>query len=129
MSDMWGGAAKVYTGSRHMYEAVQRQCPELFPRILDAFHLAAAIGISAIDIPEQHGRKPFQRETPEILNMYSVDPDEVLGPLLVALFPDTSGNERYNMLMEFAEYGIERIYQEVRDTATFDPSPYLIDTP
>jgi hypothetical protein len=123
MSGAWGGAAKVYTGSRHMYEAVQKQCPELFPRILDAFHLAAAIGIS------EGGRKPFQRDTPEILNMYSVDPDEVLGPLLVALFPDTSGNERYNMLMEFAEYGIERIYQEVRDTATFDPSPYLIDTP
>lgn len=119
MSDAWGGAAKVYTGSREMYETVQRRCPELFPRILDAFHLAVAIGI----IDER--RKPFQRTGPEILNMYSVDPDDVFAPLLMALFPEASGNERYNMLMEFAEYGIERIYQEVRDTATFDPSPYL----
>lgn len=121
MSDAWGGAAKVYTGSRQMYEAVQGQCPELFPRILDAFHLAAAIGII------EGKRKTFQRTGPEILNMYSVDPEEVIAPLLVALFPDASGDERYGMLLEFAEYGMERIYQEVQDTASFDPTPYLLD--
>jgi hypothetical protein len=102
-----------------MYDAVTAQCPELFPRMLDAFHLATAIGIN------EGKRKAVQRNTPEILNMYSVDPDEVIGPLIVSLFPDASPNDRYNMLQEFAEYGIEQIHREVQDTATFDPSPYL----
>lgn len=119
MTDTWGGARKIYTGSRGMYDAVLAGCPELFPRILDAFHLAAAIGIS------EGKRKTFQRVQPEILNMYSVDPEEVLGPLIIAQNPDASPNDRYNMLQEFAEYGIEQIHREVQDTAAFDPSPYI----
>jgi hypothetical protein len=102
-----------------MYETVVRECPELFPRMLDAFHLSAAIGIM------EGKRKTFSRQGPEIFNMYSVDPEEVLGPLLVSLYPDASATDRYQMLLEFAEYGIELVHEEVRLTATFDPSRYL----
>lgn len=117
----WGGATKVYTASRQKYDTVHNECPELFPRMLDAFHMAAAIGI------KEGKRKPFERQTPEILNMYSVDPDEVIGPLIAFLYPDASATDRYTMLLEFAEFGIEKIHEEVRATATFDPTPYLDD--
>jgi hypothetical protein len=121
VSDGWGGARKVYTASRRMYDTVTSECPEVFPRMVDAFHLAAAIGVAA------GSRKQFKREPPEILNMYSVDPDEVIAPVLMSLYPEASANDRYTMLLEFAEYGIERIHQEVVETATFDPTPFLMD--
>jgi hypothetical protein len=121
MASAWGGARKVYTASRQMYEAVTAECPEVFPRMVDAFHLAAAIGI--VD----GKRKEFKREPPEILNMYSVDPEEVIAPVLMSLFPGASATDRYAMLLEFAEYGIEQIHQEVVETATYDPTPYLVD--
>jgi len=115
----WGGAAKVYTASREMYEQVTQACPEVFSRMVDAFHMAVAIGI------KEGKSKTFKREGPEILNMYSVDPDDVLGPLLCELFPDKSATERYESLLELAEYGIERIHQEILQTATFDPTAYM----
>jgi hypothetical protein len=119
MSAAWGGATKVYTASRNMYETVVAECDELFPRMLDAFHLAAAIGIA------EGKRKTFSRQGPEIFNMYSVDPEGVLEPLLMSLYPDASATDRYQMLLEFAEYGIEIIFDEVTQTATFDPTPYV----
>lgn len=118
----WGGATKVYTASRKMYETIINECPELFPRMLDAFHMSVAIGVQTGNM------KPFERQPPEILNMYSVDPEEVIGPLLASLYPDASATDRYTMLLEFAEYGIEEIYNEVVATATFDPTPFLDDS-
>lgn len=121
MSAAWGGATKVYTASRNMYETVVAECGELFPRMLDAFHLAAAIGIV------EEKKKAFSRQGPEIFNMYSVDPEEILEPLLMSIYPNASATDRYQMLLEFAEYGIEVIFDEVTQTATFDPGPYLGD--
>jgi hypothetical protein len=120
-SGAWGGATKVYTASREMYDTVVNECPEIFPRMVDAFHLSVAIGLAS------GRRKSFERKPPEILNMYSVDQEEVIAPLLASLHPDASATDRYTMLQEFAEHGIEVIYDEVRATASFDPTPYLFD--
>lgn len=117
----WGGATKVYTASRPMYDTVVNEVPELFPRMVDAFHMAAAIGLI------EGGTKPFERQTPEIANMYSVDPAQVLATAIQAAHPDASATDRYQLLLEYAEHGIAIIHDEVQATASFDPTPYLDD--
>lgn len=115
----WGGATKVYTASRAMYDTVVNEVPELFPRMVDAFHMAAAIGLV------EGQRKAFDRQTPEIANMYSVDTAQVLAAAIEAAHPDASANDRYQLLLEYAEHGIAIIHDEVQATASFDPTPYL----
>jgi len=115
----WGGATKVYTASRAKYDGVVNEVPELFPRIVDAFHMAAAVGIA------RGQRKEFERQTPEIANMYSVDPAQVLSAVITELHPEASATDRYQLLLEYAEFGIGVIHEEVEATASFDPLPYL----
>lgn len=117
----WGGAAKIYSGSRDKYPTVVNEVPELFPRIIDVFHMAAAVGIVRGQL------QPFERQTPEIGNMYSADPAQVLSALIAELHPEASAADRYQLLLEYAEYGIQVIHEEVEATASFDPTPYLDD--
>lgn len=118
----WGGATKVYTASRDKYEALtdsESGVPEAFPRFVDVFNFAAALGIA------RGQRQPFSKDGPEILNMYSVDAEGVLGPLLMALHPNAPSQERYHMLLEYAEWGVNILWNEWKATGTVDPAAYI----
>lgn len=72
---------------------------ELFPSIADLFHLATAIGLRQ-DIRTPIGSKD------ELLNVYTIDKEDLLETLLEAKMPQSTGEERLQALQEYAETGI-----------------------
>jgi hypothetical protein len=103
---LWGGAIKVYTTAREAYSAlVDADDPRKFGRNVDAFHVAAAIGIRlGTTLPGGTGER---RE--ELLNVYTIDPDGILWTILSARHPEASGNERFEKLMDYADRGIRQL--------------------
>ena len=118
-SGEWGNASKVYTASREKYDRITAESPDIFPRIIDVFHMAAAVGLALGQ------RQAFERQTPEIANMYSVDGEQVLAAVITAQHPEASADVRYKLLLEYAEYGVAVIDEEVQATGTFNPLPYF----
>lgn len=107
---VWGGASKVYTFKYETYKRlVDPADPHKFSRNVDAFHAAVAVGIrlKVTALSEGKGRE-------ELLNMYSVDQDEVLWAVISALHPEASGTERFEKLMGYADFGIERLEEEFK---------------
>lgn len=104
----WGGAAKIYTKKRRLYdELTDPKNPKKLPRLVDTFHVAAALGIRL-------GRLDSLAEGPrqELINVYSVDNDGVFWLLMSSLYPEASGQERFEKLMAHADYGVERLAEE-----------------
>jgi hypothetical protein len=103
----WGSASKVYTTKYDIYKRlVDTDNPHKFARQIDAFHTAVAIGIRLKKTVEPLGSKKSREE---LVNVYSIDPDGILWAAISALHPDSSGSERYELLMNYADYGIERL--------------------
>jgi hypothetical protein len=106
---LWGGASKVYTTEYVAYKRiVDSDDPHKFARQIDAFHAAASIGIRLKTIPSPDTTK--HRE--ELVNVYSIDPDDVLWAAVSALHPEASGAERFEKLMNYADFGIQRLDEE-----------------
>lgn len=106
----WGGASKVYTTKRDAYnKLVDSDNPNKFSRQIDAFHAAVAIGIQ-LGIPKS---TDYSENREELINVYSIDPDGILWALISSLHYEASGDERFKKLMNYADYGIERLAEEV----------------
>ena len=106
----WGGTAKIYTKKRRLFdELTDPKNPKKLPRLMDTFHVAAALGIRL-------GRADLLAEGPreELINVYTVDSEGVLWLLMSSLYPDASGQERFEKLVAHAEYGVERLAEEYR---------------
>ena len=71
----------------------------IFPSIADLFHLAAAIGLY------QNKRTPIQGKD-ELLNVYTIDKDDLFETLLESKMQDSTGEQRLLALQEYAETGI-----------------------
>ncbi len=105
----WGGANKIYTTKRDAYnKIVDSDNSNKFSRQIDAFHAAVAIGIrTGLAASTEYGEN---RE--ELANMYSIDQEGILWALISSLHYDASGDERFKKLMNYADYGIERLAEE-----------------
>ena len=105
----WGGASKVYTTKRDAYnKLVDANNSNKFSRQIDAFHAAAAIGIR-LGIPKS---TEYSESREELVNVYSIDPDGILWALISSLHYEASGDERFKKLMNYADYGIEKLAKE-----------------
>jgi len=105
----WGGANKIYTTKRDAYnKIVDSDNSNKFSRQIDAFHAAVAIGIRAgvADSTE------YSENREELANMYSIDPEGILWALISSLHFEASGDERFKKLMNYADYGIQRLAEE-----------------
>lgn len=106
----WGGAAKIYTRKRKFYdELTDPKNPIKLPRLMDTFHVAAAIGLRLDQADES-----TEASREELINVYTIDPDSVLWLLMSAREPEASGQERFEKLVAYAEYGVERLAEEFR---------------
>ena len=106
---IWGGASKVYTTKRGAYnKLVDSDNPKKFSRQIDAFHTAVAIGIRA----ETSDLTGYHEDHEELVNVYSIDPDGVLWALISSQQYEASGAERFEKLMNYADYGIQRLSEE-----------------
>jgi hypothetical protein len=104
---IWGGASKVYTRKRDAYnKLVDSADPKKFSRQIDAFHTAAAIGIRIGEI------ELFEEEREELVNVYSIDPDGILWAVISSKHSNASGAERFEKLMNYADFGIQRLCDE-----------------
>ena len=105
----FGGAKKVMINpeSKKIY---RKFCDEekFFPRYVDLFHFAAAIGIRL------GKRKELGERVEEFVNVYSIDQEDVFETLLKELHPEADGVKRLKLLEEYAEAGI-RILKERYD--------------
>lgn len=108
---IWGGASKVHTT---MYDAYKRivdsEDPHKFARQVDAFHTGVAIGIRLNRMNSTESSK--HRE--ELVNVYSIDQDGVLWAVISALHPEASGAERFEKLMNYADFGIQKLDEEFK---------------
>ena len=106
---IWGGANKIYTTKRDAYnKLVDSDNSNKFSRQIDAFHTAVAIGVRAgIINPTEYNENRV-----ELVNLYSIDPEGILWALISSLHKEASGDERYKKLMNYADYGIQRLSEE-----------------
>ncbi len=122
----WGGASKYFCDeqSRALYDRLTTAKPTnvLFPEYVVLFVCAAALGIS------EGKRVGVNKCKPELGNMYTVDnldEDGVLHTILCHLYPDATEDERYEALLEHAEYGVRKIDEEATKLGTFDYTRFL----
>ena len=105
----WGGANKIYTTKRDAYnKIVDSDNSNKFSRQIDAFHAAVAIGIRS----GLAGSTEYNENREELANMYSIDPEGILWALISSLHFEASGDERFKKLMNYADYGIQRLAEE-----------------
>ncbi len=106
---IWGGASKIYTTKRGAYnKIVDSDNSNKFSRQIDAFHTAVAVAIR-IGITNS---TEYNENREELANMYSIDPDGILWALISSLHYEASGDERFKQLMNYADYGIQRLSEE-----------------
>lgn len=104
----WGNASKVYTAERTSYNRiVDSQDPHKFSRMVDAFHASAALGLRLNLSSPQEGR-----QKDELLNVYSIDPEQIFWALLSAMNMEASGAQRFEILMAYADSGVRKIAEE-----------------
>ena len=116
----WGRKAKVYTSSKSKYEELVEKYPQYFPSISVLFQIAAAVGIVLEEQKELEKKR-------ELINAYSIDKDGTLALLMEIMYPDLTPEERLKELEKYAEAGIDRIYEDVTLTGTFNIKKYLRD--
>ena len=103
----WGGASKVSTSQRASFDRLaDTDNPHKFDRLFDVFHTAAALGICL------HGRAEPGGKREELMNVYSMDPDGVLWAVMSGRYPEASSQERFELLMAHADWGVQRLAEE-----------------
>ena len=110
MPEAWGGAKKVYTSSKQKYDQLHERFQDDFPTLSSLFHLAASIGI-------KHGQSNQLAIRDELTNVYSIDSD-LFEPIIAVLHPDLQHHERLEKLMEYAEYGINALWDDTEKLQT-----------
>ena len=116
MSIQFGGERKIAVSkkSKEIYdELVTRE--KLLPNMSTMFALAASLGLL------EGKRKPLET-TDELVNVYSFS-DAIMFELLITWkHPDLEPNGRLKVLQEYAEYGVDRIYDHFQKFSGIDIS-------
>lgn len=118
MAEAWGGGRKVYTNSKEKYDTLHERHTADFPTLSSLFHLAASIGL------REGQTQTLVAPREELVNVYSIN-SVLFEPLIAALHPDLQQQQRLERLMEYAEYGINRLYQDVEELQTVILEPYI----
>src|SRR2546427_5643330 len=106
MLEKFGGEGKVYyseDSERKVNDLIKRR---IVQQKIHAFQIGAAIGILLND------RKTI-RNPVNFGNVYSLDNGNALESVIIVRHPDAkTGKERLELLQEYAEAGIEILYQD-----------------
>jgi hypothetical protein len=96
----FGGSPKVYASddTKPLYNMFVDEL-KMFPSMSDLFHLCAAIGI-------RQDKRTEIKEKYEMLNVYSIDKEDIFETLLESMMPDVAPEQRLVALQEYAETGI-----------------------
>lgn len=110
----FGGAAKVYASkaTKRYYNYFVDDL-KAFPSMTDLFHLCASIGM------RQEKRTPIE-EKDELINVYSIDKDDIFETLLESMLPGESGETRLQVLQEYAETGIRYLHSKQESEHSID---------
>jgi hypothetical protein len=116
----FGESAKVNVSeeARAMYDGLIDR--RVTASIVDLFHLSAAIGIVFGE------RRPIDKQV-ELLNVYTIDKENIFSTLLEEMHPELSPEQRLGVLLEHAEIGIRYLQQQYEKYGTID-WPKLVDT-
>lgn len=106
---------RVFTASKKKYEELSTN---LGYKNQTLFDLAAAIGISRNELKESSS------DWEELLNLYSVDKDEILRSILKLMYKEEEEHIIIKKLQEHAEAGIDIIYNDWNKTGNFDIDRY-----
>lgn len=119
----WGGAKKVYTDYIDYYRAISNdKSLSVNYDIKDLIHIAVGVGMnSGIE------RTPLTKRT-EVINCYSIDNSGVIETLLALKYPDKEGKELLEVFQEYADIGIQIMYDNYQTVDDFDISAYLVES-
>jgi hypothetical protein len=116
MSIQFGGERKIAVSkkSKEIYdELVTRE--KLLPDMSTMFALAASLGLL------EGKRKPLET-TDELVNVYSFTDATLFELLITWKHPELEPDGRLKVLQEYAEYGVDRIYDHFQRFSGIDIS-------
>lgn len=102
----WGEKPKVYTSRERYYDELLQKYPNYFPEKAKLFEICAAIGI-------RDNKKINLTEKQELINTYSIDREGILREIMEILYPELTPEQRLEELEKYAEYGINKLHEEV----------------
>jgi len=92
---------------------------DYFKDIRHMWMLGAALGISTGNTYDEGKRETFE-------NVNSLDPEGVLGAIMLGLYPDLTPKERVSKLVGHAEWGIRELHKREKN-GTLNFSELAID--
>ena len=114
----WGKKTHIYTGLRKYYDYLFREYPQWFPTLTDLVEVSATLGIAH---DEQKDLAKEKDRLAAVLNL-----DSVAFYVLMSLrFPEKTPEERLEELEKFAEYGVSRLYEEMKQNGEVGFLQYL----
>lgn len=113
----WGNKSRVQTGLKKYYDYLVREYPQWFPALTDLFELSAALGIA-------HDKQKELARKEDLANVVNLD-SAVFYALMSLRFPEKTPEEQLEQLEKFAEYGVSKLYEEVRKNGEVGFLQYL----
>ena len=115
----WGKKTHIYTGLKKYYHYLVREYPRWFPNLTDLVEVSAALGIAH---DKQKGLALAMKERlAAVVNLDS----ETFYVLMSLRFPEKTPEERLEELEKFAEYGVSKLYEEMRQNGESGFLQYL----
>ena len=108
MSQAFGEKVTLSASERAKNQMNELKSSKLFGELRDVWILGAAIGIATGSKLEGDKRETFQ-------NINSLDPEGILAAIMIGLYPDITKDERVKLLVDFAEWGIDLIYNQYKN--------------
>jgi len=103
----WGSRARVQTGVKKYYDYLCKEYQDWFPKLTDLFKICAALGI-------QHDKQLSLKKRDDLANLANLE-IESFRVLMALRFPNKALEERLEELEKYAEYGITKLYNGIRE--------------
>jgi hypothetical protein len=117
LTEAFGEAVTIPVSQTSKNQMKQLISQGLFKEQRDIWRLGAALGISKGKRKKIQKRETFQ-------NINSLDPDGIFSAIMLGLFLDKSAKERVDLLVEYAEWGINEIYHQ-NEIGTLDFAAFI----
>lgn len=103
----WGDRARVQTGFKKYYDYLCKEYQDWFPKRTDLFQISAALGI-------QHNKQLDTKKREDLANLINLN-IESFRVLISLRFPDKTSEEKLEELEKYADYGIKKLYDGIRE--------------
>lgn len=117
LTEAFGEAVTIPVSQASKNQMKQLITQGLFKEQRDVWRLGTALGISKGKTREIKRRETFQ-------NINSLDPEGIFSAIMLGLFPEKSPKERVDLLVEYAEWGINEIFHQ-NEIGTLDFTNFI----